>query len=240
MNISGLKRNPKAIHSILVHRNDGTVKVTAPCSVHIPKRYTTRELATVGNEVSIVGMFGIVTGNNYGVCRINAMVNIKPTSINTIIIDDTEYLEFQFEAGDTLLTNVNLVKRDTLVYRIYDEIVAKGNTPWYMSYQDLGQLFDTASSFGGANLGANHAILEMITASRARNPNDRTKYYRHTLNKATQLDTTPPVMIALKSVQDGATNTTAKLIGAYMDEGINSALVDPSERSEKIEELLRT
>ena len=49
----------------------------------------------------------------------------------------------------------------------------------------------------------------------------------------------PPALIPFRSVTYGATNTTAKLMGAYFDEGLTSALVNPSQRTEKIEELLR-
>jgi hypothetical protein len=64
-------------------------------------------------------------------------------------------------------------------------------------------------------------------------------FYRHQFKDTKQLTDKPPEIIALRSVQDGASNTTAKLMGAYLDEGINSALVDPAERLERVEDLLR-
>jgi hypothetical protein len=51
--------------------------------------------------------------------------------------------------------------------------------------------------------------------------------------------TKPPTFIPFRSPIYGATNTTAKLIGAYFDDSINSALVNPSEKVEGVESLLR-
>ncbi len=239
MEASKYQRDAKRVQQALRRVKD-SLKVVSPLAVHIPKRYAVKELANVGSTVSIVGIFGIVVDDRYyGVSLVNAMMVLTPSNINTIIVDDVEYYSLEFQPGDTFMPNVNLVKEGTLVYQIFDEIVAKGNTPWYLGYRDLGQLFDTALHHGGANLNTNHAILEMITAARARSPRDRTVFYRHQFKDTKQLEDKPPEIIALRSVQDGASNTTAKLMGAYLDEGINSALVDPAERLERVEDLLR-
>jgi len=239
MDVSKLKRDASKIHAIRSPAKDNTLKVTKACNIYVPARYTEKPLAVIGNEISVVGIFATVVDDKYyGVTLVDAMVPIGPSVTNTVQIEDNEYLEFQFSPGDTFITNLNLIRRDTLVYRIFDELVAKGNTPWYLTYSDIGTLFDTALFHGDANLGSNHAILEMITASRARTAKDRSKFYRYSLKDSSQLVTDPPVMIPLNSVQFGATNTTAKLMGAYFDEGLNAALVNPSTRSEKIEDHL--
>jgi len=239
MEASMYRRDAKRVQQALRRVKD-SIKVVKPLSVHVPKRYTSKELAIVGSSVSVVGIFGVVVDDNYyGVSLINAITPLEPSNINTVVVDEVEYYSFDFQPGDTFIPNVNLVKEGTLVYQIFDEIVAKGNIPWYLNYQDLGQLFDSAKYHGGANLNTNHAILEMITAACARSPKDRSAYYRHGFKATQQLKDKPPEIIALRSVQDGASNTTAKLMGAYLDEGINSALVDPSKRLERVEDLLR-
>ena len=46
------------------------------------------------------------------------------------------------------------------------------------------------------------------------------------------------VWTALNSVRDSATNTTTKLGGNYYSEGVISALINPSDRVERIESIL--
>ena len=167
------------------------------------------------------------------------MLRITPTSTLRIKIDGTDYIEFVFNPGDTLTPSTQLVKTDTLVFRIYDEIISKGNVPWYLGYNDLGRIFDTARYHAGANIGTNSEVTELIMSLISRNKKDRTKYYRTVINKLEDLETTPPAFIPLRSVIFGATNTTNKLAGNYFDIGLKSALVSPAERTERIEELLR-
>lgn len=239
MDISKLVRDAKKIHAVLETKGD-IIKAKKRIKVYIPTRFKEKKLAVVGNEVSIVGVYAMVVDDKYyGVSKTNAMMSISPSEVNTVMVGEESYYEFVFENGDTFCSNKNLVHRGTLPYDIFDEIVAKGNTPWYLNLTDLAELFDTAKLHAGFSHGTNQAILEMITASRARLPNDRAKYYRHALTQQKDFENKPYYVIPLRSVQYGATNTVAKLIGAYFDEGLTSALVNPSERSEQIEEILR-
>ena len=117
--------------------------------------------------------------------------------------------------------------------------IAKGKIPWYLNYSDLGILFTTAKLHAGANLGVDNAALEMIVSSLARDPQDRMRYYRHSVDTPKDTRNNPPDIIPLRSVALSTTNTTAKLLGNYMQEGVTSALVSPTERSESIETMLR-
>jgi hypothetical protein len=238
MDFSKLKRDPKKVHSALDVKGD-TIKAKRKVSIVIPERYKEKGLIREGNEVVILGIHAYVVDDQYfGISLTNAMMPITPSSSNLIYIGEEQYMVYSFEAGETVCPNRNLVQTATIPYEIFDELVSKGNTPVYLNYLDLAMLFDSAKRKAGADLSTNHAIMEMINASRARNPKDKAKYYRHTLKSQADFKNGPS-MIPLRSVQYGATNTVAKLIGAYWDEGLTSALVNPSERSEQIEEILR-
>lgn len=239
MDISKLKRDPKAIHGILKTQKDGSVVCTQPCNIYIPVSFSDHPLADIGKDTSIIGFFAIVSGNKYGVSKAIAMMHIEPTTTNTVYIDDTPYYEFIFEKGSRVIVSNELVKTNTLVYYLSDHIISKGNNPWYLDYTDIAEIFDSASHHAGANLAVDLAIFEMIAATRARTPKDRTKYLRHSLKTQDDYANADRVFIPLKNISLGATNTTAKLMGAYFNEGLSSALVNPATRSEKIEELLR-
>ena len=238
MDRSKLVRDAEKVHAHLKELEDGSVIALKPCKLYIPARFAEGDLAIIAEEISIVGIFAMVVEDKYyGVCTANTMMRIEPSATSTVKIDDDDYLEFYFEAGARVLTSSLLVKVDTLTYHIYDEIIAKGRVPWYLSYEDLAKLFESAEYHAGVKIGANHAIMEMIAAVISRDDDDRTKYYRHTVTKLPS--DKPPAIVPLRNISYGASNTTAKLMGAYFQDGLTSALINPSERVEKVEELLR-
>lgn len=239
MDISKLIRNADKVHAALKEMPNGNLVAVKECKIYIPLRFTECGLAFVGVETLIVGIYAIVVDNVfYAVSNICALLNITPTSTVTVTIDDEEYYEFTFEAGSIITPNVNLVKTDTLAYRIYDEILSKAKVPWYMNYNDLGSIFDTALHHAGANVGKNQEVTELIVSMLARNKKDRHVYYRSTIKTQADLENTKPVFTPLRSVQYAATNTTNKLAGSYFGVGVNSALVTPASRVEHIESLL--
>jgi len=79
----------------------------------------------------------------------------------------------------------------------------------------------------------------MFAAAIARNPNQRTEYFRHSLDDTAVKPTNAPAWIALRNISLGATNTQARLMGSYWADGLTSALTNPSTRVERIEQLLR-
>ena len=240
MDFKKLKRDAPKVHACLKELDDGQLVTTKGCKIYIPAHFTDHQMANIGAEIAISGIFAITVDDTYyGVSLANAMMRIEPTLINRIMYQDVEYIEFVFDPGSTVISNVNLLKQDFFVYRIYSVIIASGYVPWFMGYREAGEIFASALYHAGVRVGANHAIIEMIIASISRDPNDRTQFYRHTIMSLEDLEKTPPVFIPLRSVSYGATNATAKLVGAYWEEGLTSALVNPTDTVEPIEGLLR-
>jgi hypothetical protein len=235
-----LIRNSAKIHAYLKELPDGRLVCTKQVKIYIPSRFAERGLASIGIETYIVGIYAIVVEDTfYGVSMVNAMLPIEPTSTLKINVDGEEFYEFSFEAGSTVFSSTKLVKTDTLVYKIYDEIIAKGRVPWYLGYAELGRLFDTAIYHAGANIGKNHEVTELIISMIARNPKNRHEYFRTSIRSPEDMKTILPAYIPLRSVTYAATNTVNRLAGSYFTEGVVSALVNPTERVERIEDLLR-
>lgn len=235
-----LTRDASKVHAALKELDDGSVVTTKGCKIIIPARFAEQQLAVLGNEINICGLFAIIVEDRfYGVSSAMAMMRIEPSVTNTIKIEDEDFLEFVFDPGCTVISSTELVKSDAFIYLVYSEIIAKGNVPWYMNYEDMGRLFESAPHHAGVSVGANFAVIEMIMAAISRSEKDRTKYFRHQLATKQDLDKEVPAFIPLRSVTYGASNTTAKLIGAYWEEGLTSALVNPTETVEPIEGLLR-
>lgn len=239
MDINSLERNPSAVVSTLKELGN-TLYVTRPTKVYLPVRFSERNLAQVGSEIYIIGIYAIVIDDKYwAVSLIDAMMKIEPTSYKIVSIDGDDYFEFYFEPNTVLCPNTELVKTDTLTYRIYDEIISKGKIPWYLSYLELGGIFDSAKYHAGTSVGSDREVTELIVSLIARDREDRTKYYRQTVKSLDDLKSRPPAFIPMRSVIYAATNTLNKIAGSYMESGVISALVSPSDRTEHIEELLR-
>ena len=240
MDWSAWKRAPEKVRGTLTKLSDNSVVTSTGCKIYIPKRFAEKQLASIATETYIVGIFAMVVGDKfYSVSTINAMMRINPSSIRTTKFEDEGYLEFTFEPGSVVFADTQLIRTDTLVYKIFDMIISKGHVPWFMDYEDLAKLHASSGRFAGVNLGGSHAILAMFAAAIARDPVDRSKYYRHTVQSQQDAIDRPPAIIPLRSISHGATNTTSKLLGSNFDQGLTSALLNPSGTTERIEELLR-
>ncbi|AEH03629.1 virion structural protein [Pseudomonas phage PhiPA3] len=240
MNVRSLKRDAARALTHLTELENGSVVTNAACKIQIPERFTAKNLAVLGSEVFILGFFPIIFNEEYyGVSNTIAMMRILPSSTERVVIESEPYYEFSFEAGDKVFFSTALVVNDTLAYYMYDEFISKGNIPWYMDYYDMAKMFETADLHAGVNLGG-RSIVELIISTIARDPDDMTRLYRHRLSSHDDVRKVPPVTVPFRSVIWNTSDTTSKLNGAYFSDSINSALVNPSESVEVIEELLRT
>lgn len=240
MNFKRLVHDAPKVLACLKEMPDDRLITTKPLKIYIPARFSERGLAQIGVETYIVGIACLVVDDlYYGVTTVNAMWRIEPTSMLKVKVGDEEYYEFFFRAGSTVLSTLNLVKTDTLVYRIFDELITKAKVPRYLGYRELGKILDSAAKHAGTSVGDNHEVTELIVSLIARDPKDRSKYYRSTIKSLHDLVARPPVYIPMRSVQYIASNTTNRIAGSYFKDAVVSSLVQTSERVEAIENLLR-
>lgn len=240
MDVRKLIRDPQAIKSQLKKQPDNTVITNKGCKIYIPARFTERNLADLGVENYIVGMFAMTVDDTYySFCNINALIHVTPDSINKVNIEGEDYYELVFLKGSVVIKNTVLVMNDVLIFRIYDEFMSKGNIPWYMNYEDAGKMFETAGKHGGTSVGSNPEVVEMLIATIFRDAKNRNISLRTIIHSKEDLKNKKYVTIPLRSVAYAASNTTNKLAGSYFSVGLTSALVNPAERTEKIEAILR-
>lgn len=240
MDIRGLTRDPQYVRAHLRELADDRLITLKDCAIYLPVRFSECGLASVGVETTIVGIYLLVLEGKYSaISLVNTTFRITPQSINRVVIDGDEYYEFVFPAGSTVIPNMNVVQNNKIPYRIYSEFFAKGRIPSYLSYEDLAKIFDTAKKFGGVNIGSEREVTELLVSIITRDARNRAEYYRQAIQTPEDIKNKKPSFIALKSVAYSATNTTNKLAGSYMQDGIVSALVSPSERAERLEKLLK-
>ncbi len=234
-------RNAQAVHAALQEAPDGSVVTKRRAAIYIPERYTEHDLASIAADIYIVGIFAIVIDDSvYAVSNVCAMMRICPTAIATVKLDDSNYLEFTFDPGSVVFADTQLVRNSDIPYNIFDEFISKGKIPWFIDYRrDIGNLLETANEFAGVNFSNSHAVFDIISATITRKESDPHEFYRYAVTTDQDLAKVEAVSVPLRSVTYGATDTTTKLVGAYFGEGLDSALVNPSESVEQVESILR-
>lgn len=238
--MSKLVRNADKVKSCLKELPGGQLFTTQPCRIQVPTRFNDRGLAQVGIDNYIFGIFALILEDGtYTVCNVDAMMQISPFKVLTVTIKDVTYHEFHFQANSIVVANMNLVRRDVLIYNLLEEFIFNGNIPWYIGYEDLGKIFDTAKEYADIGVDRNYEVLELIAAMVSRNPNDRTQYYRTFVESAEDVIKVPPAYVPMKSVFYSATNTMNKLAGSYFNDGVVSALVSQTHETERLESLIR-
>ena len=233
-----LKRDGDAIKGVL-KTNGQQMLTTKDIKIVIPYRYIQGKLASVGNTVSTLAVFAIVMDGVYAMSNLCSIMPLTPSSTTVVSFEGEDYFEFSFDKGSVVSPNINLVVDDKNAYNIYNEFIAKGRVPWFMSYVDFGKVLTTAHSHAGITLSGTNAPLELIITSITRNSKNFYEYYRNTIKSLDEQFTKPPGYVPFKSVSYGATNTAGKIMGSYFDEGLTSALTAPEGGPEGVEVHLR-
>lgn len=238
--VASLKRDPDFFKRALTTGKDGRVYTSIPMTIHVPERYKTRNLASIsGDGVFSLAFLALVSDDCYSVMNIASMIRLLPHDTTTDTINGETYMIFHFRAGDAVFYSLDLVVRKPLSYYIYAEFVGNGRIPWFFDYNDMGNLFATVKEYAGVDLG-HPLILQMLVSMTARDPENIAEFYRSILTSTLTPATNPPTVVPFKSVVHNTHSTLTKLIGAYFSDGVNSALVDPTTKVDRIEQLLRT
>lgn len=240
MDISKLKRDANAVRATLTALPDNTTTTTTGCKIYVPVDYSSKGMAFIDEQIYVIGIYAIVNPDNtYAISKAISMVMLEPFNTNTTTIQGQEYYEFEFLPNDTVFVKNDVVMKDTLLFNVYDYFIDFGKVPWFLDYSDYITLFEHAKYYTGVSLGDNRAVMEMMAAIAARDAKDRTVFFRQTISSFKELEGKAPTYVPFRSVLWGPQTTTAKLMGAYFDTGAISALVNPNEKPEGIEELLR-
>lgn len=234
-----MKRDAAYIQQFLQETKSHQILTSRDTIIQFPKRFIERDMGEIGLETFIFGVYAVIIDDRYAVSAIPAILKTSPSEIKITEIDGDEYYNFHYPAGSVLIENSMLVKKATLVYGFMEEFFLKGNIPWYINYEDLGRLFDKAKHYSGSDVAQNYAIMEAMAAYVSRSPKDRSIHYRHYLKTKDDLKFKPQYIGMYGNVFYAAPGTVAKLSGSYFQDGVVSAITQPSEKSSKVETLLR-
>lgn len=232
-------RNGQSALKILKERSDSSVITLEKCSIQVPVRFTDVGLATIGASVFIFGLFPIITeSGDYGVLSANALFELGQFTTAIISVGEVDYYEFTFEPGSVIFKTAEVVQNTSILFSWLNEIYFMGKVPWYASYKDICFLPNTAKEFTGTRAEIISGVGEFMAAYIAREKRDKTKFVRQTAKTMKDLETNL-AWVPMKSVFLSAPGTVNKISGAYTENGIVAALVNPSESVHRVESVLR-
>lgn len=202
--------------------------------IHIPKRYETYGLLEVGNTVKTLGIMNLVFNEKeYAPLCILGIVEIVPSEIEEIVINNSNYYKLTLNDGDTLIKHLDIIQDGSIPYSIFMEFVSYGKLPYFFSYENVSKIFDTTKKMTGVGLDIDHVIYEMVFAHLHRDKEKKSIFYRLTDMKK------DPLYIPLRSVELGTQSTTAKLLGSYFNDGLTASLITENTTHYDIEDYLR-
>lgn len=235
------KRDVTQVLSLLKENQAGQLIAKAPMKIMCPVRYSEIGLGQVGIDNYVYGLFAIMLESGlYAVFNATALISIDPYKFSITTIDEVDYHEFHFDTGDVVIKTLDVVKDESIIFKVFNEFVFQGKVPWYTSYRDVGLLLSTAKKYAGSNVSQNPEVLEFIASMIARSKDDRTILIREVAKSAADFADSNIDYVALKSVFYTVKSTVNKLTGSYFKDGVTSALVNPTTSVDKLERILRT
>lgn len=234
------KRNAPLVLSQLHENKSGQILTKVPLKIMAPVRFSEIGLGQIGISTFMFGMLAVILDSGeYGVLSANAFLELNPYKLSISTIDEIDYHVFYFKAGDVVIKTTDLVKKETMLFNVFDEFIFKGKVPWYTEYEDLGKLFNTAAYHADSKAVQNPEVVEFIASMISRSNKDRMKYIREVINSPSECNLETVDYVALKSVFYSVKSTVSKLTGSYFNDGVTSALVNPSKSITAVERILR-
>lgn len=241
MNFRQLTRNKDAIRDAVMELPNDTLVAKRPLTVCIPKRYTEGNLGYIKEDIKTLAIFAIIVGNQYAVHSAITQVHLNITQIENLVYESEEYILVSYDKGEVIFKNMHVVIDAELVYESFNRTISLGFVPWffdYATYVDLARMFDYSGKYAKLQLGIDISIMDLVVSAVARSKSNPQILYKHGLVDRRKVGEVE--YIGLKNVMFGASNTTAKLMGSYFDDGLDSALAMPSKKVESIERMLRS
>ena len=205
------------------------------CVVTILQKFEdTYDCVSVKDTVTTLGVFDMVVDGIQSGMFLIGRIEMVPSSVDRVTIDNTPYIQLTFKKGDTFIKTTEMVVEESLAFIVWLEYIKFAHTLKAMSYEDQATMFDRMRLSAGVTFPVDHSVFETIFAHLSRDKDDFTIPYRNT-------DMTKDFRrIQLSDVTHAARSTSSRIIGAYNKDGINASLDKTNDSHSPIEDLLRS
>jgi len=234
---SRFKRSSTIVDT-LIKQKDGMLLCLDDFRVVFPERYINQELAVMGSTVRTINIFAIIDSkNNYCVALAPIFIDLTPSNIIDIEIDNVIHKCLTFDKGSTFTNNTSLLKTGDFLYNLFDEFFIKGKIPWFIDYNDISDLLIESSKYTGSGIGDNPIAYEILASVISRKAGDKNIKFRHTLKNNS--GDTKPEYVGLNNIYYSYDNTAGKLVGGYYGAGVTAAVVVKETQTTVVADLLR-
>ena len=227
-------RDPKILSKFSQKNSDSPVIFTGDeCIVYILEKFENYGCLSIGDTVNTIGVFDMVVDGAVSGMFLVGRIDMSPSDVDTEDVNGVKFVKLTFRKGDVFMKTTNTVKDDKLAFFVWLTYIKYGNVMRAMSYEDQPSIFDRIKATCGLSFPVDHSVYEMIFAHLSRKTDDITIPFRNTNMKCDWR------RINLSDVAHASRSTSARVIGAYFKEGLNSALTRPNESNSTIEDMLR-
>lgn len=201
--------------------------------IRVPDHYIQLGYLIIAEIVHVLGIFAMnVDGVDCGLL-LPGIIDVDPSDVRTETDGDKKYTILELHRGDRIMCTSGVVKDNKLHYAMWKEFISGGKMPEFLGYDSTAGLFDDCKKITGKGISVNHAVIEIVYAHIFRDRDDLTKLYRLTPMIK------PPVSIKLNQPAYATNSTHARVIGSYVEQGMNSALIHQNAENVEIEDVFR-
>lgn len=233
------KRDPEYFKNNFIIKDNKTY-IKEDIQVMFPERYIEKDLCVIGNNVSVVSIYGLIKDDRY--CLVSAPIiqYLNPYLVDDVEYEGIKYKVLYFSRNNTYSDNNELIKTNKIMNNLFTEFITSGKIPWFISYEDVSNLFLETAKYADSSIGNDPLIMEILTYLISRSSNDKNIYFRYEINKREDLNTKKVTYVGLNNVFYSLNNTTSKLIGGYFTDALTSALVKEEESTSTVGDILRS
>lgn len=238
IDITKLKRNASILKKKLIVNSKITM-CNDDLYILFPDKFLNKKLAFIGRTVKVIGILAIVDSKgNYSTVNAPVFLEFSPYGIEDVTINGKIYKKLMFYKDSVVIPNNDHLVTDSFMYDVFEEFFIQGSVPWYINYEDMGDLLLRAKEYASSKLGDDPTTIEIITSIIARYRDDKKIYFREIIGKPNMSEAL--TFIGLNDIYFSFNNTGARLIGGYFGSGIVNSMVDPEQTTSKTSEVLRS
>ncbi len=231
---SKLKHNPEAIKSCFRISKNMTF-VTKNIRIVFLEVYLRKELASIDDYVTLVGIYGILDDEgNYATCIAPIQQKIITNKIDDATCTDGKlYKVLYINKDSVMIDNNDLVINDNQLFYICDVFYLRGNIPFYINYKSVSKLLMESQKYNDSRVGRDRIVFEIISSVIARGK-DKSVYYRNSEEFLTVI----PNWININNLYYSLHSTSSKLVGGYYGAAVGVAVMKPEKTVSTLESLL--
>lgn len=236
MDITKAVRSPEEVRATLKRVGDSLITLKG-CSIVFPRSYEDKQLAYMGEDISLIGVFAIfINDTKYAVSLAPSRFPIGNCLVEVINIADVEHYKLTFSPGSEVFRTVHALKVKVFSYDVVNYFIDYGRVPWFLNYVDAAEICRDIHYWCNISLGGGQACFDILATLIARTQDDIRAYYRLQLKSEQDLYKHPhfiPVME--KSLT--ASSTLARLTGGELKKAVRETLLDENGTREPLEDL---